>query len=130
MNIATLVIVLALAAAPSPPTATTTITEAKKLITSELIDPSSAQFRRLRTVKAVVQSKALTVACGEYNSKNKFGGYTGFATFAYEATALRGAVSRSSEGQIEFFGDSMGNLDSSAMQTGARVLAVCLGIPQ
>lgn len=41
----------------------------KKVASSDLIDPSSAQFRNLKGY------------CGELNSKNKFGGYVGFNRF-------------------------------------------------
>lgn len=46
-------------------------------VKNELQDPHSAQFRDLR----LVQLDALTVVCGQVNSRNRMGGYTGFQNF-------------------------------------------------
>ena len=45
---------------------------------NKLLDPSSAQFKNLRLVNGG-NGEAL---CGEVNSKNSFGGYTGYSSFA------------------------------------------------
>lgn len=48
--------------------------EAKYTTDQFLKDPESAKFRKLhRGVKGII--------CGEVNSKNSFGGYTGFTRF-------------------------------------------------
>ena len=112
------------AAAPAAPM----FARAKKLIAAEMVDPGSLQFRNLRTVHGVVQGKALTIGCGEYNARNKMGGYAGYATFAYEPTLMHGAISFKAEGGIDLFGDV--DRSDTATETNARILAVCLGVPQ
>jgi hypothetical protein len=49
---------------------------AEKLVLERLTDPDSAKFRRL-----VAIGNDKTIVCGQVNSKNQFGGYTGFKTF-------------------------------------------------
>lgn len=124
VGVAALLPSLSLAATTTAPT----IVKAKKIIAAEMVDPSSLQFRKLRVTHGVVQGKALTITCGEYNARNKMGGYTGFARFAYEPTVMRGVISFNAEGGMDLFGD----LDHSATatETNARILAVCLGVPQ
>ena len=51
------------------------IKQAKKLIESDLVDPTSAEYREVKTyVDGTV--------CGETNAKNRMGGYSGFERFA------------------------------------------------
>ena len=45
-------------------------------VKSQLLDPDSAQFKNLRSLLAFKN-----VSCGEVNSKNQMGGYTGFSRF-------------------------------------------------
>jgi hypothetical protein len=52
---------------------------ARQAVAGEMIDPSAAQFRRLRRVGNAV--------CGEVNSKNRYGAYVGFVEFVYEQSA-------------------------------------------
>lgn len=54
------------------------VEKAKEQVSLILIDPSSAQFRNIQTVKD-------TFVCGEVNGKNRFGGYVGFQPFLYVA---------------------------------------------
>ncbi|MFZ3481862.1 hypothetical protein [Sphingomonas sp. 3-13AW] len=122
-------LLLLLAAAPAVQSSPL-ITQAKKAVTAELVDPGSAQFRKLRTAKVTIDESQITVVCGEYNSKNKFGGYVGFATFAYEPTVLGGAVSYSAERKVEFFGDTYKKAEGGDYRVSARILGVCLGIEQ
>lgn len=49
--------------------------KAKGIIAEQLIDPSSAQFRRMTA------SADGGVVCGEVNGKNRLGAYTGFTRF-------------------------------------------------
>lgn len=113
------------AATPSP-----MITQAKAIIAAEMVDPSSLQYRNLRIVHAVVQGRSLTIACGEYNARNAMGGYTGFAKFAYEPSALQGVASMKASGGLDLFGDAGADRSDAATETKARILAVCLGVPQ
>lgn len=112
------------AATPSP-----LLVQAQKIIAAEMVDPGSLQYRKLRVVRSAVQGKPLSVACGEYNARNKMGGYTGYATFAYEPS-LNGVVSYKAGGGIDLFGDVSADRSDAATELKARVLAVCMGIPQ
>ena len=103
---AMLALVTMTAQAATPPSPM--LTKAKKLIASHMVDPSSLQY------------------------KNKLGGYTGFQTFAYEPTVLKGVLSMNSEEGMAFYGDDGGDaMDRSddATRANAGILAVCLGSP-
>lgn len=65
------------------------ISELRKPVIAQLSDPESAQFRNERLVGewTVISS----ILCGEVNSKNKLGGYTGFAPF-FAASGLEADV--------------------------------------
>lgn len=54
--------------------------EAKEAVSRKMRDPSSVQFRELRTVK---QADGTRAVCGEYNAKNAFGAYVGFEGFVF-----------------------------------------------
>lgn len=108
------------------------IAHARKLIAARLIDPASLQVRKTRIVRQTVQGKLLTVACGEYNSKNRLGGYIGFQTFAYEPTVLHGVASFDGE-TFGFYGeDGSSEEDNPSFfdESTARIVAVCLGLSQ
>lgn len=122
----TLALTATLTHAATPPSPL--FAQAKKIIAAEMVDPGSLQFRNLRIVHGSVQGKALTIACGEYNTKNRLGGYVGFAKFAYEPTLMRGVISLKAEGGMDIFGDVDRN--SVAVDTNARILGACLGITQ
>jgi hypothetical protein len=51
---------------------------AQELAAAQLIDPSSAQFRNVRTATAGALG---TRVCGEINGKNRMGAYAGFTRF-------------------------------------------------
>lgn len=53
------------------------IKQAQSAVIAKLKDPDSAQFK---TIKATD-----TYVCGEFNSKNAFGGYTGFERFYWSS---------------------------------------------
>lgn len=50
-------------------------------IANQMRDPNSTQFRSLSLRQTI---KGRNVVCGEFNSKNEFGGYTGFQPFFAE----------------------------------------------
>lgn len=52
------------------------VASTKALITRDLKDPASAQFRELTMVDA-----GMMVLCGEINAKNSYGAYVGFKRF-------------------------------------------------
>lgn len=55
------------------------IVVAKEVVSHDLKDPSSAQFRNLYGFR--YQGQDLTMVCGEMNAKNSYGGYGGFTYF-------------------------------------------------
>lgn len=55
------------------------IADAKKEIAKDLRDPESAQYRKENAAR---MPRGFLV-CGEINSKNGFGGYTGFKPFLF-----------------------------------------------
>lgn len=60
------------------------VLQARDLVRAELLDPESATFRNERVRGATV--------CGEFNARNKFGGYVGFAGYIVDlgrGTAFR-----------------------------------------
>ena len=69
-----------------PGTEAHTIAKGEAVAASVLIDPSSAQFRNTRLVKAPPKPDDATewparVVCGEINGKNRQGAYVGFSRF-------------------------------------------------
>ena len=93
-----------IAAAPAQPLTQ----KATSLISKRMLDPGSLQVRSARVVTAEVDGKALKVACGEYNSKNKMGGYVGFKGYAYEPTALKGVLTFDNSLKVGFFSEADG----------------------
>ncbi len=60
----------------------------ESVVKNKLTDPDSAQFRRLTLYADPESSKSLEL-CGEFNAKNRMGGYmgyTGFEASGYFAT--------------------------------------------
>ena len=49
--------------------------EAKKAAADNLVDPASAQFRKIATYNEAI--------CGEINGKNRMGAYAGFTPFVF-----------------------------------------------
>ena len=64
-------------------------TAARSAVTDGLRDPGSAQFRNIRRY---VNSRGTTTFCGEVNSRNAYGGMTGFRRF-YSGVTDRGEAS-------------------------------------
>ncbi|WFC43183.1 hypothetical protein [Pseudoxanthomonas sp. SE1] len=54
--------------------------QAQRDIRASLKDPKSAEFRNLSVNPGL---SGVRVVCGEVNSRNSFGGYTGFRPFVY-----------------------------------------------
>jgi hypothetical protein len=70
-----------LLACQAPPSKETLEQRIKKIIKeeTEILDPDSVL---LRDIKAKKTSEDLETFCGEINSKNRFGGYTGWSRFS------------------------------------------------
>jgi hypothetical protein len=108
-------------AAPAGKSPSPMVARAKRIIAERLIDPDSLQLRNTRVVTATINGRSQTLICGEFNSKNRLGGYVGFKSFVYEPTALRGVLTL----ELDFYSeDHSGDFDhdpTAAIQAGANV---------
>lgn len=57
--------------------------QGKEAIRAKLKDASSAQFRNV-----FFNNNSIPVSCGEVNSKNSFGGYSGYQSYIYAGSVL------------------------------------------
>lgn len=109
---------LAIAAPALAQTPAAMTAQARQIITQRLIDPDSLQVRNTRVLTIASPSgQQVQVLCGQYNSKNRMGGYTGFKTFIYEPAELGGVISLDMPRAMDFFssdGTSDAYQDSSA----------------
>jgi hypothetical protein len=83
MNIRLIVALGVTTASPTvakPPLAPTKI--ATEAVRNSTLDPLSVQFRKIIVRGALV--------CGEYNAKNKLGGYVGFKPFSFDVDRNEG----------------------------------------
>lgn len=55
--------------------------EAQDSIKSSMKDPDSTKFTKMNVIK---NSQGASYTCGEVNSKNSYGGYVGYKSFAYK----------------------------------------------
>ncbi|WP_106639078.1 hypothetical protein [Allosphingosinicella vermicomposti] len=62
---------------------------AKKVLAARLVEPSSLQLRNIHTKQVAVGGSLQMILCGEYNAKNRMGGYNGFKAFAYDPTTYK-----------------------------------------
>lgn len=76
---------------------------AKAILADRMVDPGSLQIKGTRVATAAMDGATRTFLCGQYNSKNKLGGYTGFKTFIYEPAAMKGVLSVSDNLELDFF---------------------------
>lgn len=96
---ASLALTPAAAQAPAAMTAT-----ARQIIAQRMVDPNSLQLRNTRIVKITSpQGKQVELLCGEYNAKNRMGGFTGYTTFAYEPAEMGGVLSLALPRRMDFF---------------------------
>lgn len=110
-------ILLPNAAALSAQTVPDMTARAKKIIATRLVEPASLQLRNIRSKQVIVDGASQTILCGEYNAKNRMGGYNGFKTFAYDPTTYKAVVTLSMGGRsgldIGFYSeDGSGDFDS------------------
>lgn len=71
-----------------PPLTSQQMTWVQKLVSNQLRDPDSAQFRNVRAIG----TKDTLYVCGEVNARNSFGGYTGHVPFIVSSPKKRGRV--------------------------------------
>lgn len=91
---------------------------AKKILSARLVEPASLQLRNLRTKQVTLAGVTQTILCGEYNAKNRMGGYNGFKAFAYDPKTYKAVVTLSMGGrsgiEIGYYSeDGSGDFDSS-----------------
>lgn len=86
----------AAASMPVPKNATAApppmIKKVTTMIAKRAIDPTSVQVRSVHVIPAQIKGRSVQLVCGEFNAKNRFGGYTGFRGFVYEANDLKGVL--------------------------------------
>jgi hypothetical protein len=68
------------------------IQKARAIIAKRMVDPESLQVRSTRLVTVQRDGKARQVLCGQFNAKNRMGGYVGFKGFAYEPSDMKGVL--------------------------------------
>lgn len=78
----------------------TDVDSAKSMIMDAMKDPGSTQFKSVRTIKNSLND---SYVCGEVNSKNSYGGYVGFKSFAYKSGKYVIDGSYTSADDLEFF---------------------------
>lgn len=68
------------------------VSAAQSAIKNQMKDPDSTNFK---SVREITNSQGGRFVCGEVNSKNSYGGYVGFKTFAYQGgrTVIDGSFS-------------------------------------
>lgn len=108
-----LIALLAAAIAGHAAAGETLIPVAQAALEHRLTDPGSVQYRDVRETPGVG-------VCGYYNSKNGFGGYTGFEAFAW----------RQSDGQVLLLDDSDESEERIIGNVRLSMLLVDAGCPE
>lgn len=75
--------VLAQPSKPLSPDQAAFVKVAKQNVVRDFKDPASAQYRGV----FIARKGAMTMLCGEVNSKNSYGGYVGFRAFVAQTDA-------------------------------------------
>jgi hypothetical protein len=83
----------------SAQTVATMTASAKKVLAARLVEPTSLQVRSLRTKQVSINGTDQAILCGEYNAKNRLGGYNGYKAFAYDPTTYKAVVTLSMGGR-------------------------------
>jgi hypothetical protein len=79
-------------------------TAARRVIAARIIDPGSLVLRNTHLATATSETgQRVSLLCGEYNAKNRFGGYVGFKNFVYEPSVLKGVLSFEDDLRFDFF---------------------------
>ena len=88
----------------------------KRVVGSQLKDPMSAQYQNLH---AYTGHGDKPVVCGQVNSKNAYGGYTGFHTFFIDPNTEMVGIDRD-------FSEAMdGNEASDWLNVNAQIKKLC-----
>ena len=101
----TLIASLAIATPTLAQTQAAMTAQAKAIIAKRMVDPASLQLRNTKLVRTVSpQGRPVEVLCGEYNAKNRMGGFTGFKMFLFEPVEMGGIMSIDLPRGMDFFG--------------------------
>lgn len=76
--------------------------KAKASITEDMIDPESTRVIELRRINY----NSTDLVCGQVNSKNRMGGYTGKKPFAYSVERNRSAILGEAAGNFDLAGEA------------------------
>lgn len=57
---------------------------AKAILAERVTDPGSLQYRKMRVVAGEADGSNGLMLCGQYNAKNRLGGYVGYKDFIYD----------------------------------------------
>lgn len=75
--------------------------EARTVITKDLKDPVTAQFRGEFIRKFTnARGKDVFIVCGEVNAKNSYGGYVGFAPYYFASTGKTGRIRNNTNAEV------------------------------
>ena len=96
--------------------------KAKRIIAQRLVDPDSLTVTGTRLASAIIDGREVKLLCGEYNSKNRFGGFVGFKPFVYEAAVMKGVLTLGDDYEYDFFSE-LGSGDFIQSQTDAAMEA-------
>lgn len=96
--------------------------KAKSIIAVRLVDPNSLVVRNTHVATLSADGQSITLVCGQYNSKNRFGGYVGFKEFVYEPAMMKGVLTLGGEYDYDFFSEN-GSGDFLYHQTDAELEA-------
>lgn len=81
------------------PSDATVMAGAMMVVKERAVDPGSVRFRNVVVVR---QSSGTKAACGEFNAKNRAGGYNGFERFISAGTGEHTFI----EGEVADFGSA------------------------
>jgi hypothetical protein len=114
------------AAAPAASPTGGIVAKAKAIIADRMVDPNSLVVRKTHVEQASAAGQSVTLLCGEYNAKNRMGGYTGFKTFLYEPAVMKGVLSFEDDLKLDFFSASgsgdVGHDPEAAAQAGVDLV--------
>lgn len=100
------------------------VDRATRIIAERMIDPASLQLRNTRVVSANISGRPQKLLCGDFNSKNRFGGYVGFKSFVYEPSELQGVLTLELDFYSENHSGDFNHDPAAAISSGADVEAL------
>lgn len=96
------------------------IATARQIIGQRMLDPSSMQTRNMRIVKATVDGSVTSLVCGEYNAKNRMGGYVGFRSFVFDPIVNKAVMTTNGD----FFYGNGDNFSLDSLKAGETLESI------